>query len=433
MDSNNIFEQRIALLKESLDFYLKSKDNEEIEKWQKGKLITELSNQISKSQYAIAEDLKGENSKKLLVQLIKANNSLPKRDRHDIWCPYTKDFEIDEPFFKVLEENGLVKSYYEKAINYSINPEDYRLNKIMEDIVGQDDLRPMMQSINYKVNSAIGTDAHKLLHVTGYREGNFEDGTYYPIKKIESDFKALVKKFPNQDDLTFDSYKKERFKLDGNYPNYIAVLPNEPVNKVNVNIPLLYSLLNNFIANNLLNLQTFVFQLDVLDSENNNVRISLNAELIVQLFKSFLLIGMKDMQMCFSTPSKGVIFTEVGLDWEAYTKESILTKTNFGLAMPVLRWSEDVKAPVVKINENGSVDLIVNTNVSSISKESVFSKLKKETKTPVVAKVVSKKADDYLKGKINAFELLLEIETDKNEIKFLKDKIEAFKMLSELE
>jgi hypothetical protein len=120
------------------------------------------------------------------------------------------------------------------------------------------------------------------------------------------------------------------------------------------------------------------------------------------------------------------------LDWEAYTKESILTKTTFGLAMPVLR-SEDVKAPVVKINENGSVDLIVNTNVSSVSKESVFSKVKKETKTPIVAKVVSKKSDDYLKGKINAFELLLEIETDKNEIKFLKDKIEAFKMLSELE
>jgi hypothetical protein len=432
MDSNNIFEQRIALLKESFDAYLKAKDNDEIDKWQKGKLITELSNQISKSQYAIAEDLKGENSKKLLVQLIKANNSLPKRDRHDIWCPYAEGFEIDEPFFKVLEENGLIKSYYEKAINYSINPEDYRLNKIMEDIVGQDDLRPMMQSINYKGNSAIGTDAHKLLHVTGYREGNFEDGNYYPIKKIESDFKALVKRFPNQDDLTFDSYKKERFKLDGNYPNYIAVLPNEPVNKVNVNIPLLYSLLNNFIANNLLNLQTFVFQLDVLDSENNNVRISLNAELVVKLFKSFLLIGMKDMQMCFSTPNKAVIFTEIGLDWEAYTKESILTKTNFGLAMPVLR-SEDVKAPVVKINENGSVDLIVNTNISSISKESVFSKLKKETKTPVVAKVSTKKADDYLKGKINAFELLLEIETDKNEIKFLKDKIEAFKMLSELE
>ncbi len=441
MDSINIYEKRIGLLKEALDKYLEVKDKKEENplensylKFNKKSFITDLSNEVSNSQYAVAEDLKGEQSRKLLVELIKANNSLPKRDRYDIWCPYNQGFEIDEPFFNLLENNGFIKSYYEKAIMFSINPEDYRLAKIMEDIVSKDDLRPLMTAINFKGTSAVGTDAHKLIHVTGFREGNFEDGTYYPIQKIEKDFKDYIKKYEDLKDLSFEEYKKTRFKLDGNYPNYMAVLPNTPTNKVNVNIPLLYSLFNNLINNSLVNLTTFQVHFDVLDMENNYVRITLNIELLRDLFKSFLLLGMKDMQMCFSTPTKAVMFTEVGLDWDAYTKESILTKTNFGLAMPVIM--SESKAPIVKINENGGVDFIANTNVSVIAKESVFGKKSmpktqvKEIKTPLKKDSTEK---EYLTKKIESFEMLLEIESDNDEKKFLKEKIEAFKMLLELE
>ena len=40
---------------------------------------------------------------------------------------------------------------------------------------------------------------------------------------------------------------------------------------------------------------------------------------------------------------------------------------------------------------------------------------------------------DYLKNKIEAFKLLIDIEDDKSEIKYLKDKVEAFELLLELE
>jgi hypothetical protein len=72
-------------------------------------------------------------------------------------------------------------------------------------------------------------------------------------------------------------------------------------------------------------------------------------------------------------------------------------------------------------------------NKSNITKSDVFNV--KEKKSKPVVKTTSKttsESKNYLKDKIEAFELLLEIETDKKQIEYLKDKIEAFEIMNDL-
>ena len=436
MNEQSIYEKYSSELKEALNLFLKEKNDNNISSEKKKDNISKLSDIINKSQYAIEEDLTGEREKNLFLQVIHANIQLPKRDKTEIWSCYKDRTNIDEPIFDLFKKDGLILSYYEKPLNYGINPYDTGLNKIMEHIVGDKslrDLRPLLGGIHINGDSAIGTDAHKLLHIKGKRYGTFEDGTYKTLAQLKDDYNSFQKIEPNK--YTFNEYVNKFDKIEGKYPNYISVIPNEPYNTINIHIPTIYSLLKNLISLNLLNLVTFMFRMNVLDSENNRVEIGLNAELFTDVLKSLLQVGMKDAQLCFENSNRAVLITKQGLNWEAYTKDSVLTKESFGLAMPIFLHNVGTDVPVVSLDKEGGVELVLGKNKSNISKSDMFN-LKGKTKSePVVKKTISKptsESKNYLKDKIEAFELLLEIETDKKQIEYLKDKIEAFQIMNDL-
>jgi hypothetical protein len=436
MNEQSIYEKYTSELKEALNLFLKEKNDNNVDSEKKKDNISKLVDRIYKSQYAVEEDLAGEREKNLFLQVIHANNQLPKRDRTEIWACYKDRTNIDEPIFDLMKKDGLIMSYYEKPLQYGINPMDKGLNKIMENIVADKslrDLRPLMGGIHINENSAIGTDAHKLVHINGKRYGSFKDGTYKTIEQLKDDYNSFQKIEPNK--YTFNEYEKEFNEIEGIYPKYMSVIPNEPYNTINFNIPIVYSLLKNLIANNFMNLVTFMFRMNVLDSENNKVEIGLNAELFSDVLKSLLQVGMKDAQLCFDSPNKAMLITKQGLNWEAYTKDSVLKNESFGLAMPIFLHNVGTDVPVVSLDKEGGVELVLGKNKSNITKSDMFN-LKGKTKSePIVKKNTSKptsESQNYLKDKIEAFELLLEIETDKKQIEYLKDKIEAFQIMNDL-
>jgi hypothetical protein len=67
-----------------------------------------------------------------------------------------------------------------------------------------------------------------------------------------------------------------------------------------------------------------------------------------------------------------------------------------------------------------------------LPKEIITAKVK-EPKVKVAPKVEISSEREFLTAQIEAFEMMLEVEDDKKEIKYLKQKIEAFKMLIEME
>jgi hypothetical protein len=434
MNEQSIYEKYSSELKEALNLFLKEKNDNNVDSEKKKDNISKLADIINKCQYAIVEDLKGDTAKNLFLQVINANNKLPKRDKSEIWASYKEQTNITDSLFDAMKKEGLILSYYEKPIQYGINPTDKGLNKIMERIVGDKTLamiRPMLGAIHIVGDSAIGTDAHKLLHIKGQRYGDFEDGTYKTLEQLKEEYNSLLKLKDFK--MTFDEFAKMNGQIEGKYPNYIGVLPNESYNTVDINLPLIYSLLKNLMANSLLNLVTFQFIMNVFDNENNKVQIGLNAELFTDVLKSLLQVGMKDAQMCFESQNRAIVITEKGLTWEGYTKESILTKKSFGLAMPILIYNVGSDVPFININKDGGVELMMGKNKSNITKSDVFNV--KEKKSKPVVKTTSKptsESKNYLKDKIEAFELLLEIETDKKQIEYLKDKIEAFQIMNDL-
>jgi len=89
------------------------------------------------------------------------------------------DFNSEKSFWQYLKENNKISNYHLKPIDYKINPSDKGISKIFKKIVWQfDNLRPTMSGVNFEGNRIIGTDAHKLLHITGKKDGKFEDGIY---------------------------------------------------------------------------------------------------------------------------------------------------------------------------------------------------------------------------------------------------------------
>jgi len=130
-------------------------------------------------------------------------------DIYPLYHKYNEDkprFKIQDKVWSILKKLGLIKPIFILPIKYSINPKDEGLGKIMNSIVGHDDLRPMYQGMKISGNTAVSTDAHKLLHIKGNREGEFKDGIYKPIEEVKKGFvqynKTLI------DKITFEEYYK---------------------------------------------------------------------------------------------------------------------------------------------------------------------------------------------------------------------------------
>jgi hypothetical protein len=431
MNSKELYKKYSEALSEALSEYKSDK---------KALIRNNLRGWIAKSSTQLAE-LDESEQEKLIVDILNANKSLPKESKMDIYPLYHK-YEEGKPRFKmqdkvwsILKKLGLIKPIFIMPIKYSINPKNQELGKIMNNIVGDDDLRPMFQGIKISGNTAVSTDAHKLLHIKGNREGEFEDGIYKPIGEVKKDFdkynKTLIEK------ATFEQYYKIYGKIDGAYPNIAQVLPNECPNTFKINIPFIYSIVYNLESNGIMDNETKIFAIKTYDSMlEQDVEIGLNAELFLPLLESLMLAGMKDVSVCFSTKNKGILFVQNDLTWDGYTKDTILLNTTFGLLMPIMLVNVG-NYPILKINSEFDIDLTLGNATINLDKSSIYNVPASVSKTKEVEKPIEKAIpknfdldeNRFLRNKIEAFDLLIGMETDKDEIRFLMDKIEAFEEL----
>ena len=104
-----------------------------------------------------------------------------------------------------------------RPIVFSLNPYDQKFNNLVKEFVGDDELRPVMSSINFSKDGIVCTDAHKLLHFP-YDKTEFS-GNYASLTSIRS--LALEKeKITTLEQAT---KKLNEFK----FPNWQAVVPKE--------------------------------------------------------------------------------------------------------------------------------------------------------------------------------------------------------------
>lgn len=384
---------------------------------------SELKKQITFSLSDIHESIiEGEDAQNLFLLVLKANKSLNEDDRIPI-NEYLKHNDKDNKsvnlrttIWDLFRRNNLIDRSYPLPIKYSINPNDVGLENLFKNIVSQDDFRLNLIGINIEGNTVTGTDGHKMLHVVGEKRGDFEDGTY------------IISKHGSK--VSGQSIGK---KIDVKYPNWKAVVPSGCYNYTIVNLPFLYVILNNIYKNGLLHPVTNQFVLKVKAfGTDDNYFFGFNASLMLDIISSLLKSGIKESKMCFEGTSKAVIFTQPSVEWENYTKETILSENIFGLAMPIILYShsstnnliidlKDLFLAEVKPYSLEDFHLTKNDVFFSISPKNKVNK--NENKKDLIE---IKNEKTYLKEKIKAFDDMISLTDDKEEIRYLMDKIDAF-------
>jgi|688.fasta_scaffold00340_23 hypothetical protein len=318
-----------------------------------------------------------------------------------------KDFEYEYnskiSYWDILKENNLIKPYFVNSVKYKINPENRELKKIFEDITSKDSLRPIMMGVNFVGNQAIGTDAHKLVHVIGTKEGDFEDGVYPLSKKAIDD---------NGNGL-----------ISGIYPNWKAILPNDCTIRKSLSLPFIYSILENLKKNLVLSKTTFYVQFILKDDNNEEFKITFNHEILQDLLNSLLLVGLNHVDACFYSSSRYMLIIP---RQEKIGYNEDLHKINFGLIMPFkdAETQEPIKIEIV--NEDELNLTIGKTATKKLYKSDVFDYLKKQEKKP------EENTKVYYQEIIDTYNTLLEIETDKNKKEYFKEIIDSYKNLLEL-
>ncbi len=340
--------------------------------------------------------------------------------------------KVSKSIYGILLEKNLIKSSNIKALDYKINPKNKDLEKIFKNIVGTDNLRPIMTGLSFEGNFVTGTDAHKLLHLEGERVGDFKDGTYKLISKVEKDYS----KSGLDATLTFDKYYKSTFgaEIEGKYPNYIAVFPKSYTHKKTIDLHYLNDVLKTIYKNKLTNPVTnnVVFEFD---TEDGVFRIGFNAEFLSDSCESLIMAGENLVDFYFTIPSRAIVILSKDKEFPTEKKADTFFRNNtFCLVMPVMiRDSyrtefQEVELngfPLIKYNDVYDLDIRIGDSPSyNLIQGENKTNTKKETKT-------ESKADLY-KQLIEGYELALEMETNKEKIKMYQDLIEGYKLLLDL-
>jgi hypothetical protein len=341
--------------------------------------------------------------------------------------------KVSKSIYGILLEKNLIKRSNIKALDYVINPKNKDLEKIFKNIVSDDDLRPTMTGLSFEGNFVTGTDAHKLLHLEGKRVGDFKDGIYKLISRVEKSYA----KSGLDATLTFDEYYKTFSEIDGKYPNYIQVVPKFYSYEKQFDLHYLNDVLKTIYKNKLTNPTTnnVVFEFD---TEDGVFRIGFNAEFLSDVCESLIMAGENLVDFYFTTPSRAIVILSKDKKFPTEKNADTFFKNNtFCIVMPVMITDyygkeleenlfnyplikyNDVYDFDIKIGDSPSYNLIEGENRANSKKEA-----KKQAKT-------ESKADLY-RQLIDGYELALEMETNKEKIKMYQDLIEGYKLLLDL-
>lgn len=196
-----------------------------------------------------------------------------------------------------------------KPITFSVNPYDANFLKIVEKILGNDPLRPVMSSIHFDEYGATVTDAHKLLHIA-QKNSEFKGNYPTPIS-----YKGALK---SQTKEQTENYIKE-----SKYPNYLAVIPAESTHTYEVDPFKLLQYCK--VALEYANKTTYQVKFKFGEPDG----IGFNVKFLIQIVESMMRMQKTDkIYAHFTLNNRAGLFT--------FTKDYSKTDTTYALIMPVM-------------------------------------------------------------------------------------------------
>jgi len=236
------------------------------------------------------------------------------------------------------EKSLNLKAYNVPSVPYAINPLNEGLDEIFQDIVGKDELREAMSGVDFVGNTATGTDAHKLLHLVGKREGKFKDGNYYLFSTMENEWskdKILSK------EMSVAEYYKHFSLIQQRFPNWIAVVYDNFSHKQEFNLPTLYDIVNSLVVSKLLNKETNAIIIEF-NTKDGAYQIGFNAKIFRSVIKSMIMAGITNITGYFRLPNNGVTILDSSLRFPNEKKrDEFFTENSFGLVMPIMLPDEE--------------------------------------------------------------------------------------------
>ena len=183
-----------------------------------------------------------------------------------------------------------------KKVAFTNSPYDKGLYSIVAPFLGKDDLRPIMSGINFDDNGITVTNAHVLITLP------------YPSKQFEGVYEADLSKKANPEQIT----------IEGNYPNYSAIIP-----KMEVTKPFfidIYKLLQyNNVAMKFANKTT-----NAVNYKINDEKVGFNAKFLNESLKTLLKLGHETAYAHYIAPNKALLLSP-SKDYEIGNDELILT------------------------------------------------------------------------------------------------------------
>jgi len=243
------------------------------------------------------------------------------------------------------EKSLNLKAYNVPSVTYAINPLNEGLDEIFQDVVGKDELREAMNGVDFVGNTATGTDAFKLLHLVGKREGKFKDGNYYLFSTIENQWskdKILSK------EMSVAEYYKQRSLIEQPFPNWIPIVYDSFDYKQEFNLTTLYDVVNSLLVSKLLN-KEFNGIIIEFNTKDGAFQVGFNAKYLRSIIKSLIMAGIINATGYFNTPRNGVTIFDTSLKFPNKNKrDEFFMENSFGLIMPIMIPDEETLEQVRK-------------------------------------------------------------------------------------
>ena len=183
-----------------------------------------------------------------------------------------------------------------KKVAFTNSPYDKGLYSIVAPFLGKDELRPIFSGINFDENGITVTNAHTLITLP------------YPNKQFEGTYESDLSKKANPEQIT----------VEGNYPNYSAVIPKQEVTKpffIDVYKLLQYNDVAIKFANKTTNAVNYKIDDEIA---------GFNAKFLNESLKTLLKLGHETAYAHYIAPNKALLLSP-NKDYEIGNDELVLT------------------------------------------------------------------------------------------------------------
>lgn len=226
----------------------------------------------------------------------------------------------------------IVKKISKVDIKYNLN--DSKFIGLFEPFFNKEGLRPSQNGLLIDGNKLVATDAHKLIQLKN--EGKLEDGNFLISSKIAkktgNKLGKITEKFPDWERI-----------IEGSTEIVSEITPLQLKTYCEAVIKGKY-------CNSVTNKITFLVQLGYRFAGKENITISLNAEMLIDILETFLKLGYKKIYCGYT--NKSMYFAESAE--AAKNPKNAIGKQNFALLMGMFNTEEYL----------GSKDIDFETEIS---------------------------------------------------------------------